>query len=100
MEVDPKKQKDLMVYIFKELKTLDTDLSAFRTVLHAIKFTAPEIAAMIELGLERTLPIVRKQMDEKYDAILERLAKRFDEAALQSDLEQFLREWKPTGPTN
>lgn len=101
MKIDPEKHKQLMISAFSIFKKLESQILAYRMVFHALKTFHPDLPDLDEaLELSLNSESLQKVMNAKYDPAVEMLTKRFDEAALESDLEQWLRDWKPTGPKN
>jgi hypothetical protein len=101
MEIDVEKFKALLRHFTKPLKAFDTELSAYRTVFHAMKVSLGLETQLEEaLVLARNSAQLRQQMDQKYDANLEKFLARIDQVAIDQGLEEWLRNWKLEGPTN
>jgi hypothetical protein len=100
MQVDPEKHKDLMVYMMGLFKSLETQLLAYQMFVHALKVLFPADYQVIDDTLQQALdsPALQQVMNQKYDAAVEMLKKRFDEAILDEELSKWIRDWKQQTP--
>jgi hypothetical protein len=99
MEIDSEKLKDVVRFMFDNLKKLETELIAHRLVFEAARL-ALQIPTAEHLESARHNPAVAQQMDEKYHKLVESVLIAIDAAKSGQDLVELLRTWKPSGPPN
>jgi hypothetical protein len=99
MEIKPENFRALVRLTFESFKKLETELLKYRMVFYSMG-AVMDIQDMMNQLLEQAAknPGLEKQMREKYDVPLENFLKSIDEATQDQALEQWLRDWKPSGP--
>jgi len=100
MDIDPTKYKDFVLYLFKSLRELETELMAHRLSLESINVAHPELEVRPFFQKILNSPQLQERMKQKYDPIVEDIQQRLDLATLGQDLERLMKEWKPEGPVN
>jgi hypothetical protein len=109
VESDNEKLKQFVTYLMNTFKALESELSAFRMALYALKTTYTEVEAgqagrffETSLALAKLTPKLQQAMHDKYDVALEQfLAGLSAQSALDLEqVSQWLQGWKPTGPVN
>ena len=100
MEIDAQKYKDFVIFVFAELKELETELLAHKALVHAVNLRHPELELHASLDAMLNSPQVQEQMNRKYDPILERIRERLDLTTLDQVVDELILKWKRTDPVN
>jgi hypothetical protein len=102
MEINQEKIKILVTVMFNNLKLLESELLAYKTVVKAVALstdTTHELDQAVEDA--RNSAALKQIMTGKYDAPLAQFLERLDQAvSIQEGLLQFLQSWKSEGPIN
>src|SRR5262245_1865256 len=98
MDIDKDKLKRIMLWFVQNMQNLETELLAYKTLCFYLK---PEIPNLDEsLQIARESPDIKETIAQRYRPIREKLDQLIDAIQLDQDLDEFLRQWKPTGPPN
>ena len=106
LDVDREKFRQFVTYLINTFKTMESELMALQMVQLAFRtsYHDPAAAGFFDLSLEtaRQSPRLQQAMHDKYDVALEQFLARISaqSAADLEQVEQWLREWKPTEPIN
>jgi hypothetical protein len=94
----PEKFKRIVTILLNVIKELETELVAHRMIVLA----ASRVDDMPDLGLLLQLakPLAAQGMDQKYDDMKEKLLHIIDQGVFDQEVEEFLKSWKPEGPTH
>jgi hypothetical protein len=89
--------KEFAEYLIEKLKTLETELLAFRHLYEALKPTYTDL----ELALQTSRQWVKPQMDAKYAALSAEVSRLLDEQSVdQEKLSKLIQKWNPEGLPN
>ena len=101
MEISKEKIKILVTMMFNNLKMLESELLAYKTVVKAIGVstdTTHELDQAVEDA--QNSAAMKQVMTGKYDAPLAQFLERLDQTVSTQEALEFLQSWKPEGPTN
>lgn len=98
MEIDPEKLKRQTKYFLGIIKSLETEVVAYRVLFHVLRQN--EAVPYLDEGLQLAKNKAAEGMDQKYNQLSERLLRTVDQVDLDQELAKFLKEWNPEGPAN
>jgi hypothetical protein len=98
MEDEVHKLREILSGLFEGLQRTEHELLACQTTLLLLKFSGefPEIDQFLKKARETSYPALEKRHAE----IRASIQKAINAAQLEQVLQQFLRDWKPTGPAH
>ena len=96
--MDSDKVKRVVIVLLKNLKSLETELVAYRMVFRA----ASQVEELSDLNsaLQLAKQRVSQEMDQKYDDIAEKFQHIIDQDSLDQEVSEFLKSWNSEGPAN
>lgn len=107
MEIDPDKFKNLLVHLLENLRMMEIEALALRTMYAAARgWDTPEALAANRADWEsamqmiRNHPNVKGQIARTYDPLIQTIKNAVDSAVAQQALTEFLKSWKPRGGIN
>ena len=102
MEIDTAKLKDAIIFMFRQLKELEIELSAYRIVLETAKMTnvAPGMPWDQSLEQARKHPRLLAKLEEKYNSLAAEALGALDHSDQQAKVLELLKKWQPSGPPN
>jgi hypothetical protein len=99
MRVGTKAFKDFIRMWLSLLREIETEALVYRQAIEVLRPSDPAWMDSL-LKKARENPKMVKILDEKYERHLKTMLEQVDKGSAGQALSQFLRDWKPEGPTN
>jgi hypothetical protein len=103
MDIDSKKLKDAIVFMFDNYKNLETELLAYRFVVKCLQesgIVTPDIPWDQALEKARREPLILAYLEGKYGPLVDDVLKAIDQAVSSQELAELLKKWTPSGLPN
>ena len=101
MKIESEKLKRLMLFTITAFRRMEQEILAHIMVENALKKTLDLGKEMDEmLRKARSSEVLEKQLQEKYDKPLERFLATIDQAEIERQWSDLLKQWTPIGPIN
>jgi hypothetical protein len=107
MEIEPEKFRLILRRMLEQMKTLETEILCLKALYAGSQgWTTNELIAENFKGVEAALELVRNNenikanIDQKFSPAFEFIDKAVDAKKMEDAMNEFLKNWKPTGQAN